>query len=195
MKEFWLAFVPLFVAIDALGTAPLFLSLTKSIPERRRPRLIVQALLTALCISLIFVFAGKALFRFLGITEADFLIAGGLVLLILAIGDLVTNTDGEPGRDPGPDVGVVPIGIPLVMGPAALTTLLIIQEQHGATITLFALVANLLVTGLVFSGSKYLNRVLGPAGSKAFAKVSALFLSAIAIMMIRKGLQFFFSQG
>lgn len=186
---FLLSFVPLFVAIDVFGTLPLFASLTGHLSEERRKRLILQALATSFAVSLGFLFAGRALFTFLGITENDFRIAGGLVLLIVAITDLVSSGDKDPGRDPGHEIGVVPIGIPLIMGPAALTSILISNDSFGIQLTALSLVCNLFIVWIVFSQSKALSRFMGASGSKAFAKVASLFLAAIAIMMIRVGVE------
>lgn len=189
MQSFLLAFIPLLVAIDVIGTLPLFMSLTENLSEDRRRRLTRQAVLTAFVVGMLFLFAGRAIFGVLGITDNDFRIAGGLLLLIIAVTDLVTSTEKEPGRDPGTHVGVVPIGIPLIMGPAALTTLLILQEQQGIGMTLASLFANLLIVWLAYAKSQWIQKILGPAGSKGFAKVAALFLAAIGVMMIRVGIQ------
>ncbi len=189
MQTFLLAFIPLLVAIDVLGTLPLFMSLTENLNVSRRRTLTQQAVMTAFAVGLLFLFAGRAIFELLGITDNDFRIAGGLLLLIIAVTDLITSTEKEPGRDPGQHVGVVPIGIPLIMGPAALTTILILQEQHGVGLTLASMFANLLIVWLVYAKAQWLQKILGPAGSKGFAKVSALFLAAIGVMMIRVGIQ------
>lgn len=188
MDLFLLSFVPLFVAIDALGIIPLYLSMTKNLSLQHRSSLLLQALATALVISLVFLFAGRAIFSFLGISADDFRVAGGLVLLIIAVKDLVSASEGENSRDPGPHLGVVPLGIPLIMGPAALTTILILQDTYGLGWVLASLLTNLMLVFVVFRYAHILSRIMGPAGSLAFAKVASLFLAAIAVMMIRVGL-------
>lgn len=186
MEKFWLSFVPLFVAMDILGIVPLFISMTKNLNAQRRNALLVQALGTAMIISFIFLFSGRAIFAFLGITGDDFRIAGGLVLLIFAVKDM-TSPQEESSRDPGPHLGVVPLGVPLIMGPAAMTTLLILQDSHGIGLTLASLMCNLGMAFVVFRYAHFFARIMGPAGSQAFAKVASLFLAAIAVMMIRIG--------
>lgn len=186
MTQILLAFIPLFVAIDAPGVLPLFLSLSKGLSTTERNRLINQATLTAFGIAVVFVAAGKMIFNFIGITESDFRIAGGLVLLILAIQDLLFS-DVETGRSVAGDIGIVPIGIPLIMGPAALTTIIISNDTHGIAITLFAVLLNLIIVWLLFRHSPIILKFIGEGGAKAFAKVASLFLAAIAIMMIRVG--------
>ncbi|MCE9635056.1 MAG: MarC family protein [Planctomycetes bacterium] len=90
----------------------------------------------------------------------------------------------EPIESPG----VVPIGIPLIMGPAALTTILITVESHGHLLAIVSVLLNLVVMWMVFRHADLILRVMGRAGSRAVAKVAALFMAAIAVMMIRVGL-------
>ncbi|MGA3288559.1 MAG: MarC family protein [Bacteroidota bacterium] len=186
LKIFVLSFIPLFVAIDVLGLVPIFLSLTGKMNPKEKKKLITDATLTALAVSLVFLFGGRMIFNFLGITENDFRVGGGIVLLVLAIVELIFV--GEDNRTPQTSVGVVPIGIPLIIGPAVLTTLLIVVDAYGYLAAVIALLANLFLVWLIFRNSNLIIRIMGEAGSKAFAKVAALFMAAIAIMMIRVGL-------
>jgi multiple antibiotic resistance protein len=185
-KIFVLSFIPIFVAMDVLGLVPIFLSLTSDMKPPEKKILITEATLTALAVSLVFLFGGRLIFNFLGITENDFRVGGGIVLLVLAVVDLTFT--GEKTRAPETSVGVVPIGIPLIIGPAVLTTLLIVVDTYGYLAAVVGLLVNLFLVWLIFRNSDYIIRVMGEAGSKAFAKVAALFMAAIAIMMIRIGL-------
>lgn len=180
------SFIPLFVAIDVLGVVPVFLSLTEGMNRPQRHRLITQATLTALAVSVVFVFGGRLIFNFLGITENDFRVGGGIVLLVLAVSDLLFPPSKQ--RHPESSAGVVPIGIPLIVGPAALTTILILVDSKGYVVTLLSLLANLSIVWIVFRYSEVVIRLMGDAGSKAVAKVAALFMAGIAVMMIRVGL-------
>ena len=186
METFLLAFLPLFVAIDVFGVVPTYLALTDGFDEQRRRRLCAEALATAFIISIIFLVAGKLLFSFLGITESDFRVGGGIVLLVLSVHDLAFSRSRIP--DAERSVGAVPIGIPLIMGPAALTTILLLVDSYGYLITVISLVTNMLIVWIVFSQAGRISRRLGDAGSRAVAKVAALFLAAIAVMMIRSGI-------
>lgn len=187
-ESFIQSFIPLFVAMDTVGLVPLFLGLTQGMERAQLRRLIYSATGTAFIIAIVFLFSGTALFDFLGITAADFRIGGGVVLLVLAIQDLASSTP-EDRRTPRADIGVVPIGIPLIMGPAGMTTILILMDTQGLAMTLSALIANCLVVLLVLLNSKWIIRVMGEAGSQAFAKVASLFMAGIAIMMIRSGIE------
>lgn len=183
-----MAFVPLFVAIDSLGIVPMFLSITDGMTHTSRKKLVTQATLTALVIAVVFLLTGKALFNFLGITANDFRVGGGIVLLILAIVDLLFSPSGEKKRRSADSIGVVPIGIPLIMGPAALTTIIIMVDSYGYLPTFASLLVNLWIVWLVYRHAGKVVGIMGPGGSKAFAKVASLLLVAIAVMMIRVGI-------
>lgn len=185
MEAFLLAFIPLFVAIDVFGVLPLYIALTERLDDRKRNVLAAEATLTAFVVSLLFLAAGKLVFSFLGITESDFRVGGGIVLLVLAVYDLLFSKERK--QDPDSSVGIVPIGIPLIMGPAALTTIIILVDAHGYIWTIASLVANMLIVLGVFLQAKRVIKVLGKAGSRAVAKVAALLLAGIAVMMIRSG--------
>lgn len=193
-QPFLLSFVALFVAIDCIAVVPLYLNLTNNLAEGGRSKLLRKALLTAGVLALIFLLLGNFIFKLFGITEADFKIGGGIVLLTISVLDLVTaNIDERRGA--GEDAGVVPIGIPLIMGPAALTSILVSSKSYGFWVTLLSLITNLLIVWLVFSKSKVIRRVMGDGASKAMGKVASLFLAAIAVAMIRSGIQHFFRGG
>jgi multiple antibiotic resistance protein len=189
LQEFGLTFVPLFVAMDAIGTLPILLPLTESMNNQERIRVTRLAMLTALVIGLLFVAIGKGIFTFLGIELADFLVGGGLILFLLAAKDLITGKMVEEKDFVGAEtVGVVPLGTPLIVGPAVLTTLIILSEQISIFIVLFSFLANLAVAWLVFSQANRVVHFLGKSGVKAISKIIGLFLAAIAIKMIREGL-------
>jgi len=189
-QEFLQAFVPLFVAVNIIGILPIFLSLTQGLTPGDKSKLIREATAAAFVLSVVFLFAGKQVFGFLGITTYDFRIGGGVVLMILGISDLVFS-HMERRRGTQGEIGVVPIGIPLMIGPAALTTIMIVVDQVGALISLVALVANLLIAAVAFTYSHWILKITGPSGARAFAKVMQLFLIAIAVMMIRSGITHF----
>lgn len=184
---FLLSFIPMFVAMDALGIVPMYLGLTETIPKEEKKKLIFQASFTALIICLAFLFIGNAIFNFLGITLNDFRIAGGLILLIISINDLLFYSSRVRDIKPS-DIGIVPIGIPLIAGPGVLTTIIISDKAYGFNYTIVSLLLNIFLIFLSLYYADYISRILRNAGSKAFAKVSSLFLAAIAVMMIRTGL-------
>lgn len=184
--QFMLAFIPIFVAVDAVGLLPIFVNLTEGVDTKTKNRIIVQSLITASCLAFGFIIAGQKMFEFLGITIGDFMIAGGAILFCIAMMDLVSQNTIER-RSPG-DLAAVPIGTPLMVGPAVLTTSLITISQYGVPLTMAAVLANLAIAGLMFAFSDILIRIIGKAGANALSKVFSLFLGAIAVMMIRRGI-------
>ena len=180
-----MSFIPLFVAVDAIGVLPIFVSLTRGLEKGERRTVIIQSMITALCVAVVFIFLGKGVFRLLGISVGDFMIAGGTVLFCIAMIDILNS--GKRRRIPSKELGAVPLGTPLIVGPAVLTTSLIIIADYGLLPTLISVFFNVLLAGAIFSFSDILIKFLGEAGSKALTKVMALLLAAIAVMMIRKG--------
>lgn len=186
LKNLFLAFIPIFVAVDAIGVLPIFISFTDGLKRRQKLKIIFQSMITATCLAIFFIFLGKAVFKFLGITIGDFMIAGGVILFCIGIIDIV-NPD-KKRRFPSEILGAVPLGTPLIVGPAVLTTSLIIIGEYGLYATLISVMVNVLLAGLIFSLSGILIKIFGIAGTKALSKVTSLLLAAIAVMMIRKGL-------
>lgn len=186
MESLMLAFIPVFVAVDPIGMLPIFVGLTHGLDQPAKRNIIVQSMFTAIGLAVSFVLLGKAIFRFLGITVGDFMIAGGAILFCIAIIELL-----RPGRMRRhaitEDLGVVPIGTPLVVGPAVLTTSLIVADQHGIGLTLISVMLNITIVGIVFVFSDNLIKLIGESGSRALSKIMALLLAAIAVMMIRRG--------
>lgn len=189
LKNIFLSFIPLFVAVDAIGVLPIFVSLTEGLQKSERMKVIVQSMVTASGLAVSFILLGKLIFRLLGITLGDFMIAGGAILFCLAITDILHQV--KTRRIPGKDLGAVPLGTPLIVGPAVLTTSLVIVSQYGLFPTIISVIINILFAGIVFSLSSILIRFLGEAGTKALSKITSLLLAAIAVMLIRKGLQQF----
>ncbi len=193
LRNILLSFIPLFVAVDAIGVLPIFMSLTTGLKQKELSKIIVQSMFTAIGLSLGFVLVGKAVFGILGIEMGDFMIAGGAILFCLAIIDIVNPT--KERRMPGPALGAVPIGTPLIAGPAVLTTSMLSVSQYGVLPTIISVLFNILLAGLVFRLSPGLMKFLGEAGSKALSKIFSLLLAAIAVMLIRKSLMQFIQTG
>ncbi|MBA3051479.1 MarC family protein [bacterium] len=187
MHKFLLCFIPLFVAVDTPGILPMFISLTEGFKKRQLRRIIVQSILTAVAVSVLFVFFGKTVLGLLNITVYDFMIAGGMLLFIISVSDILSYEKKQRHID-ADSLGAVPIGVPLIVGPAVLTTSLILVNEYGIYLTVAALVINILIAGLIFFLSGNIYKLLGSAGSKTLSKIANLLLAAIAVMIIRKGI-------
>ena len=186
LESFLKAFIPLFVAIDPIGLAAVFLAMGAGVPVERRKKIANQAAWTGGLVALLFLFLGQTIFAALGITVSDFQIAGGLILFILAARDLVHSAAEEPAKL-ADDFGVVPLGMPLIAGPASIPPLILLAQTLGWMVTLVALVVNLVLVVLAFAYSDWLGRKISATGMRAVSKIIALLLAAIAVNMIRRG--------
>lgn len=182
------AFIPLFIAIDPIGLSAIFLALGSGVPTETRRRIARQAAWTAGAVSLLFLFLGQSIFTALGITVSDFQIAGGLILFVLAARELLHSAAEEP-RKLADDFGVVPLGMPLIAGPASITTLLLLAQSLGMMVTLAALAVNLLLVVLAFAYSARIGSLIGATGMRAVSKIVSLLLAAIAVNMVRRGFE------
>ncbi len=186
LHPFLLSVIPILVALDAPGALPLFAGMTEGLTDKERRRTVSQSILTAFLVTIGFVLLGRAVFAALGIRVEDFMIAGGVVLLVIAITDIVKS--GEKRMAPGPSFGVVPLGTPLIAGPATLTTTLALVGQHGYVPVVLSLTVNILLAWLIFAQARRIIGLIGINGSRALAKVASLLLAAIAVKMIRSGI-------
>jgi len=188
-RELALTFVPLFVAMDPIGNLPIFFTLTQEGTATHRKKTANLASLTAFGVGLLFVAVGKAIFSLLGIEVTDFLMAGGIILLILAIRYLITGKGVEIGDVSASEtIGVVPLGTPLVVGPAVLAALLLLMGQHHIAIVLSSFILNLVIQWALFRQATRIVAFLGRTGVSAISKVIMLLLAAIAVKMIREGI-------
>lgn len=186
IKNIPLTFIPLFVAIDIFAVLPIFLAMTHGLSASKHKKAINESIVTALFVSVVFIAVGEVIFKILGITNDDFKIAGGLVLLVFAILDLLRRNAVPQKADSR--FGIVPIGVPLIVGPAVLTTLLVLVDHYGAAPAIISLLLNLLIVWLCFIKGQTILKLFGEGGIIAVSKVMALLLASIAVMMIRIGI-------
>ena len=187
LQSFLVTFIPLFVALDPIGLVPIYLGMAQGVPRERRHLVIYEAVVTALLITIGFLFLGKVIFQSLHITDSDFRIAGGLILFGLAAQDILHSD--QRNNEARADFGVVPLGMPLLAGPAMLTTILALADTAGWVMTLAALLVNLVLVLVTLRMASWLERLLGLRAMRAFSKIVALLLAAIAVNLVRRGLQ------
>lgn len=186
LQAFLMSLIPIMVALDAPGTLPLYVGMTEGMKKQERTRVVRQSILTAFLVTVGFVVLGRAVFKALGILVEDFMIAGGVILLIIAINDILQA--GEKKMPRSAEFGVVPMGTPLIAGPAMITTALVLVGVHGYVPVFLALVVNLLLAWFILAQAERIIGVIGISGSRAFAKVISLILAAFAVKMMRSGI-------
>ncbi len=187
LRPYILSFVPLFIAMGAFDFLPVILGMTAGMAEPRRRRAMREGAGAAGLILMGFLFLGKGVFLLLGVSDYDFLIAGGLLLLVLSIKALLLDPE-RPRRAAPADLSIVPLATPLLAGPAAMATTVILLNTYGAAVTLVSIVLNTLCTWAILDRAPLLGRALGEKGSQALSKISYILLASIAVMMIRHGI-------
>ncbi len=187
MEAFWHAFIPLFVAFDGVGLLPIFWGLTQRLSLSQRRRAVSEAVVTAFLVAIVFLCVSRFVLALMGLKVTDLMVAGGAILLVLSLRDLLLPEEALKGQYDSP--GVVPFGVPLLAGPAVLTTTLLVRDRHGWPMTLAALIANMVVVWAVLASAQWLMRRLGREGSQVISKVFSLILTAFGVMLIREGIQ------
>jgi multiple antibiotic resistance protein len=187
LEPYILTFIPIFVAVDAIGNIPLFVGLVEGTTKKQRDKIIADSVTTATAVAILFMFIGKWVLRLIGITIADFQIAGGLLLFVISLRLLLpgaTKTFLADSHDK--DVGVFPLGTPLITGPAVLTTTLMMLDNFGLLPTFISLVINMLIVWLTLVKADAIMKIMGAGGTRAFSKIMYILLAAIGVMMVRK---------
>jgi multiple antibiotic resistance protein len=189
LEPYILAFIPIFVAVDAIGNIPLFISLVTGSGKKQRDEVILRSVTVATVIAILFLLIGKWVLGFLGITISDFQIAGGILLFVIAVRLLLPGavkhmlTDGHDR-----DIGVFPLGTPLITGPAVLTTTLMMLDTFGISATFVSLAVNMFIVWLTLINADAIIKIMGQGGIRAISKLMYILLAAIGVMMVRKGI-------
>ena len=185
-NAFVLTFVPLFVVLDAPGNLPMVVSLSEGMTSNEKVKVINVATITAGIVGLAFLFFGQFLLHAMGISVGAFAVAGGIILMVLSIKYMTTGHMVDATREDM--VAVVPIGTPLLTGPATITTLIFLNTQFPTYIVLLSFALNMLIAWVVFVTGDKIIKFLGQGGIKAVSKVFSLLLAAIAVDLVIRGL-------
>lgn len=182
------ATVALFVVVDPFGNIPIFVELTNSLDSERRKRVFDTGVMSGTILLLLFAFAGHQLLILFGISLDSFMIAGGILLLLISLQILIQG--GEKWLyGTKKDVGVFPIGFPLLAGPGAITTTMIAINAYGPIIAVISIILVMIMTWIIIRSTDMVYRFMGKTGLDIVAKVMAVFLAAIAVEFIIKGLR------
>lgn len=181
----------MFLVMDPLGNVPLFLAALKQVEPARQQRVIIRELLIALAVLVLFLFIGGPLLRLLHISEPALGVAGGVILLLIAVRMIFPTTEKSLREEIHGEPFVVPLAIPYVAGPSALATELLLMSQApdrwpewlGALFAAWAAAAVI----MVFSAG--LRRLLGARGLVAIERLMGMVLITLAVQMLMTGLE------
>ncbi len=181
----------LFLVLDPVGNIPVFLTVLKNVDRRRHTRIILRELCIALGVLIIFLFSGSTILHILAITEPSLSIAAGIILFLIAIKMIFPVPEGIFGKSPEGEPFVVPLAIPLIAGPSAITTLLLLisREPSRWLEWLVALLCAWFLSGVILLASAPLHRLLGERGLIALERVMGMLLTTIAVQMFLSGLK------
>jgi len=184
------AIIVLFIIVDPFGNIPIFMGLTEAIPENQRKKLYDTATLVGVILLLVFAFTGQYILTVFNLSIYSFEVAGGILLLIVSIRILISGSKHDSDESPE-TLGAVPIAIPLLVGPGAITTTIFNLQTYGILITIISVIVVLALTWVILRFINKIYRVLGKTGSLVIARVMALLISAIAIQYILTGVTHF----
>jgi multiple antibiotic resistance protein len=186
LNEFLICFTAVFVAINPLGIVPIFMSLTQSLSPQERQATVKTSAMVAFIVAMVFLFLGTHLFKLMGLTVLDFKVAGGLVIMLVALSDLLK---GPQGLMPiTGSTGIVPLAVPLLTGPGVITTVVLQASNSGYLIVVLSLIINFFLAWLLLSRGQKVSEIIGKDGTVIVSKIAALLLAALGFAMIRTGL-------
>lgn len=184
------AIIVLFIIVDPFGNIPIFMGLTEAIPENQRKKLYNTATLVGVILLLVFAFTGQYILTIFNLSIFSFEVAGGILLLIVSIRILISGSKHDSDESPE-TLGAVPIAIPLLVGPGAITTTIFNLQTYGILTTIISVIVVLALTWVILRFINKIYRILGKTGSLVIARVMALLISAIAIQYILTGVTHF----
>ena len=186
------ATISLFIVVDPFGNIPIFIGLTSNMDSGRRAKAFRMAVITGFILLMIFAIAGRWVLQIFNITLYSFRIAGGILLLFLAL-ELLMKEKVYAKISPE-ESGAVPLGVPLLVGPGAITATIINLESVGFSATAISVAIVCIITWIVLKFIEPIHRLLGKVGSMVVSKVMAMLLAAIAVQFILEGVSQYISE-
>ena len=191
--QFTSAFILVLLVVDPFGNVPVVNAMLATVPARRRRRVIVRECAIAFAVMATFMAFGPQILAALRLTQTSLSIAGGVILFMIAIRLVFGHPEGAFGVQAAGEPLVVPIAIPLIAGPSALATVMLLasREPRAPAILAVALFAAMALTTVVLLAGERLQRWMGPRGMQAMARLMGLILAAAAVEMLLGGIRNF----
>jgi multiple antibiotic resistance protein len=193
------AFVTLFVVIDPIGLTPIFIALTAGMTAAQRRAIAIRATVIAAGLLFLFAFLGEQVLGFIGISMPAFRIAGGILLFLTALDMLferrTKRREDKADADDLPDPSVFPIAIPLIAGPGAIASIILLVGQTddavGMASVLGVMVAVLIIVFLLFLSAPLIERALGKTGIVVVTRLLGMLLAALSVQFVLDGIRGF----
>lgn len=181
----------LLLVTDPLGGFPVYVSLLKNVPPERKFRVILREVGVAFVVLLAFMFFGRSFLAVMHLTETSLGIAGGVVLFLIALRMIFPHPEGIMGETQEKEPFIVPLAIPLIAGPSALATVLLLLARGPDRVPeiLAALTVTMIVIMLTLLSAERISQFVGESVTKAFERLMGLVLTAIAVEMLLSGIQ------
>jgi len=179
--------IALFVVLNPIGTVPLFISITQNMKKEERKAVSKTAIITSGTVLIVFAIGGTVILSIFGITVFSFMIAGGVLLFIVAIELLAHGVWRFGGSTLPGESGVVPLAFPLLAGPGAITSVIISFQASGLIVTILSVAIVIGITYLILLAIDPIYKILGRRGSVIVTRVFAVFIAAIAVQFIVEG--------
>ncbi|WP_397532549.1 MarC family protein [Roseateles sp.] len=196
--SFLSAFVLLLLVLDPLGSLPIFIGIMREVPKERRAWVALREVGIAFLVLFAFMFLGGRFLELMHLSERSLEVAGGVILLIIAI-RMIFGSAGESayGVEPGREPLIFPLAVPLLAGPSAMATVLLLASRQPERIFdwIGALTAAMVVSGLTLVLADRIRKLLGDSVVSAIEKLMGLVLTAIAVEMVLAGLKRYFVGG
>jgi multiple antibiotic resistance protein len=190
-------FVAVFVLADALGNAPIFIVLTKGMEPEQRNNVIDRASLVATSVLLAFAFGGQAVLDYLHISMGSLQVAGGVLLLMIAL-DMLQGEMNTPIVEKERDVAITPLALPLLAGPGTLTTVMLLMSESetplGHVSVAVGIIGAMLVTWLIVRQASWIDKWLGAEGGVIITQLLGFLLAALAVEIGSAGIRELFFQ-
>ena len=196
--SFLSALILLLLVLDPLGSLPIFIPIMREVPKERRTRVAIREVGIAFCVLLAFMFFGEAFLRVMHLSERSLEVAGGVILVIIAIRMIFGSSgDSSYGLEPGKEPVIFPLAVPLLAGPSAMATVLLLASRQPERIWewIGALATAMFISFLTLLLCDRIRKLLGDSVVSAIEKLMGLVLTAIAVEMVLAGLKRYFVGG
>ncbi len=196
--SFLSALILLLLVLDPLGSLPIFIPIMRAVPKERRVKMALREVSIAFLVLFAFMFLGDGFLRVMHLSERSLEVAGGVILLIIAM-RMIFGSSGESayGVEPGREPLIFPLAVPLLAGPSAMATVLLLASRQPDRILEWvgALTAAMVISGLTLVLADRIRKLLGDSVVSAIEKLMGLVLTAIAVEMVLAGLKRYFIGG